>query len=415
MKLHRATDEPRARLTYGDSQAGGTRVGAGTSKESSVSQDVTPRTGIRRIWPYIAVGVLTFVTVMGTIHGGADQTGRREVDALAIIIAFACPLSLLFLRRSALAVLAVALSLTVVYLARDYPYGPITASAGIALLGNVVRGNRVAAWIGGGVLYAALLLTIHVLRGEDWSWPAAFGVAAWVLLLLVVGEFVRVRVERTMASRRARAEAERRQANEERLRIARELHDVVAHHMSLINVQAGVALHLIEREPERIVPALETIKSSSKEALGDLRSLIDLLREHDEPAPRQPLARLRSLEPLIERSAHAGLTVTENITGTPRPLPAAAEQALHRIAQEAITNIVRHAQADRASINLDYGSNVVTLRIDDNGNGDPDGLQWGNGLRGMHERAASCDGSLRTLRAPSGGLRIEVTIRTEIS
>ncbi|MDN5856460.1 MAG: histidine kinase, partial [Actinomycetia bacterium] len=140
-----------------------------------------------------------------------------------------------------------------------------------------------------------------------------------------------------------------------------------------------------------------------------------LLRERDEPAPRQPLTRLRSLEPLIDRSANAGLTVSEHVTGTARPLPAAAEQSIHRIIQEAITNVVRHAEADRASINLDYGSGMVTLHIDDNGSVDPTDLQWGNGLRGMHERAESCDGSLRTLRAPSGGLRIEVTVRTETS
>ncbi|MDN5853675.1 MAG: hypothetical protein L0K86_12695, partial [Actinomycetia bacterium] len=147
-----------------------------------MSQNVAERTGWRRNWPYVAVAVLTFVTVMGTIHGGADQPDRRDTDAIAIAIALICPLSLILLRRAALAVLAVVLALTIVYLARDYAWGPITISVGIALVGNVIRGNRIVAWIGGRVMYAALLVTIHVLRGEDWSWPAAFGVAAWVLL-----------------------------------------------------------------------------------------------------------------------------------------------------------------------------------------------------------------------------------------
>ena len=377
-----------------------------------MSQIATGRSGLRRYWPYAAVGVLTLFTLIGTIRGGARQPGN-DADALAIAIAVVAPLSLLLLRRYPAAVLGVVLTLTVVYLARSYPYGPVMFSVAIALVGNIVRGNRTVAWVAGGILYSALLITMHVIRDEQWSWPAALGVAAWVLLLLVIAEFARVRVERSVASRRARAESERRQANEERLRIARELHDVVAHHMSLINVQAGVALHLIDREPERIAPALETIKSSSKEALGDLRSLIDLLREHDEAAPRQPLTRFRSLESLIERSAHAGLTVRQHVSGTERPLPAAVETAAHRIIQEAITNVVRHADADRASINLDYGADMLTLRIDDNGLADPEQIRWGNGLRGMQERASSLGGTLQVGRAPAGGVRVSVTLRTD--
>lgn len=378
-----------------------------------MSEDPAPTTGRRRWWPYVAVGVLLFLSLMGTIHGGAGTEGRREVDALAIAIAVVCPLSLLLLRRHPLAVLGLVVSLTLLYLVLNYPYGPVMGILAIALIGNIVRGNRLAAWIAGFSAYAALMITIHLVRDEPWSWPAAFGVAAWMLLILLLGEFVRVRVERAAASRQARTETERRQANEERLRIARELHDVVAHHMSLINVQAGVALHLIEREPERVGPALETIKASSKEALGDLRSLIDVLRERDEPAPRQPALTLRSLEPLIERSAHAGLTVRQNVTGTAGPLPSAVEMAAHRIIQEAITNIVRHADADRAAINLDYGADMLTLRIDDNGHVDPDRLLWGNGLRGMQERAATLGGTLDVTRAPAGGVRVHVTLRTD--
>ncbi|UYM06181.1 sensor histidine kinase [Solicola gregarius] len=377
-----------------------------------MSQDAPQSTGLRRIWPYVAVAVLTFVTLMGTINAGEHQPGR-DADALAIAITLICPLSLLLLRRYPITVLGVVLALTLVYMARGYPYGPVIASVGIALIGNIVQGNRIVAWVGGGIMYAGLIVTIHVVRDEPWSWPAAFGVAAWMLLILVVGEFVRVRVERSAVSRRARAETERRKANEERLRIARELHDVVAHHMSLINVQAGVALHLIDREPERVAPALETIKTSSKEALGDLRSLIDLLREHDEAAPRQPLTRFRSLESLIERSAHAGLTVSQHVTGTERPLPSAVETAAHRIIQEAITNVVRHADADRASIDLDYGADMLTLRIDDNGDVDADRIAWGNGLRGMQERASTLGGTLQVTRAPAGGVRVTVTLRTD--
>lgn len=378
-----------------------------------MSQDAAgPLPGRRHWWQYVAVGVLTLVTLMGTIHGGAGTAGRTDVDALAIAIALVCPLSLLLLRWRPVLVLGVVVTLCVVYLVREYPYGPVIFSLVVVLIGNLVLGKRMPAWIAGGIAYVGLLGSIRLLR-DEWSWQAALGLAAWVLLVLLLGEFIRVRVERVAASREARAETERRQANEERLRIARELHDVVAHHMSLINVQAGVALHLIEREPERVAPALETIKNSSKEALGDLRSLIDVLRESDEAAPRQPAATLRSLDPLIERSAHAGLTVRQNVTGTPRPLPSAVEMAAHRIIQEAITNVVRHADADRAAIDLDYGTDMLTLRVDDNGHVDPARLQWGNGLRGMQERASTLGGDLEVGRAPAGGVRVQVTLRTD--
>jgi signal transduction histidine kinase len=233
-------------------------------------------------------------------------------------------------------------------------------------------------------------------------------VGAWALVILIAGEAARVRRERALAAREARAETQRREANEERLRIARELHDVVAHHMSLINVQAGVALHLVDRRPEQAQTALTAIKDASKEALVELRSLVEVLRDETETAPRAPASMLASLDDLIKRTRRAGLAVHKTVAGRAGPLPVAVELAAFRIVQEAITNIVRHAEARHADIRLDYGADTLTVQIEDDGCGGPHltELQEGSGIRGMQERAAALGGSLALEPSPFGGLRV---------
>jgi signal transduction histidine kinase len=230
--------------------------------------------------------------------------------------------------------------------------------------------------------------------------------------VLVGGEIVRVRRERTQSARRARAETERRQADEERLRIARELHDVVAHHMSLINVQAGVALHLVDRRPEQVQTALLAIKDASKEALGELRALVSVLRDEKEAVPRAPASMIDSLDDMIARTAHAGLTVRKVVDGDVRRLPAAVELAAFRIVQEAITNVVRHSGANSAEVRLHYGADVLSVRVDDTGSaGDRvASLEPGSGLRGMRERAAALGGTMSVGAAPSGGVRVEAQL-----
>jgi signal transduction histidine kinase len=251
-----------------------------------------------------------------------------------------------------------------------------------------------------------------MVNDEGWSWGEALGVGAWALVILIVGEMARVRRERAIAAGQIRAETERRQANEERLRIARELHDVVAHHMSLINVQAGVALHLVDRRPEQAQTALAAIKDASKEALVELRALVGVLRDEAEAAPRAPASTLASLDGLIERSGHAGLTVRKLVDGDARPLPAAVELAAFRIIQEAITNVVRHSGARHAEIRLGYRADVLTVDVSDDGTGGArlGAVQEGSGIRGMRERAAALGGTLTMEATPSGGTRVAATL-----
>ncbi len=373
-----------------------------------------PSRGVR-VAAVVGLLLLAVVQVVGTFGASRGQSDRRSLDVLAIVLVLAGPLLLLrVLHRPVLVVWLVA-GVTLFYLLREYPYGPVFFSLVAALAFAVVSGHRLAAWLAAGFLYVGHLTLNLAVSDEDWSWGQAAGVAAWMLVVLAVAEVARVRIERAAAGRQARIETERRQANEERLRIARELHDVVAHHMSMINVQAGVALHLVDRKPEQAQTALAAIKDASKEALVELRALVGVLRDEASAAPRAPASMLGSLDGLVERSAHAGLVVRKVVDGTVRPLPAAVELAAFRIVQEAITNVVRHSGARHADIHLEYGPHTLAVAVTDDGSGGMHAatLDDGSGIRGMRERCAALGGTLTVQAAPSGGLRIHATLPME--
>lgn len=358
--------------------------------------------------------LLAAFQMVGTFATSEFQPERRDVDALAVALVLAGPLSLLAIRRYPLQVLAFVTTATLTYLVVGYPYGPAVLSMVVAVVVAVVLGHRVAGWAAMAVVYVGHFGYRAAFGEEPWSWGRAGAVAAWALLALIVGEAIRVRRERAAAARQARDELQRRQANEERLRIAHELHDVVAHHMSMIHVQAGVALHLLDRRPEQVEAALVAIKDASKEGLTELRSLVDVLRDQAQAAPRGPTSMLDSLDDLVERSAHAGLTVRKRVDGEVRPLPAAVSLAAFRIVQEAITNVVRHSGAEHADVLLGYGEDVLTVQVDDDGRGGPQVQHFdgGSGVRGMHERAAALDGTLTVDASPKGGVRVRATLPT---
>ena len=158
-----------------------------------------------------------------------------------------------------------------------------------------------------------------------------------------------------VASIRDRAEQDaRRQVDEERLRIARELHDVVAHTMATINVQAGVAAHVLPTKPEAAAEALQAIKTASKEGLRELRAILNVLRQADDADPVQPAPGLAQLDALVEGARRAGLPITLTVTGEPFPLPAAVDLAAYRIVQESLTNVIRHAGPAAAAVSLSY-------------------------------------------------------------
>jgi len=226
-----------------------------------------------------------------------------------------------------------------------------------------------------------------------------FGMAGWLVVLAIVAELVHIRQQRLQ---RAREEEARHRAAQERLRIARELHDVLGHHISLISVQAGVALHLMARI------ALTVIKDASKDALRELRSVLDVLRQVNEEAPRAPAAGLASLAELVARAAEAGLQVQSEVSGDLKRLPASVDLAAFRIVQEALTNVMRHAGQSSASVQVRCDEQELTLRIENEAG--PDGSHGGGGsgqgIIGMRERAAALGGVLEAGERPDGGFRV---------
>jgi signal transduction histidine kinase len=214
-------------------------------------------------------------------------------------------------------------------------------------------------------------------------------------------------------AQRERAEHEaRRQIEEERLRIARELHDVVAHTMATINVQASAATQLLNTQrPEQAAESIAAIRAASKEGLRELRAILNVLRHADEPDdPTAPAPGLARLDALAAGVRQAGLPVTVTVTGEQRPLPALTDLAAFRIIQEALTNSIRHAGPATATVAVRYEDAALLIEIADTGRGatvrSDDKVESGHGLRGMRERATAAGGTIEIGPGPSGGFRV---------
>jgi signal transduction histidine kinase len=376
-------------------------------------QPLAGRPGAR--WPVdatlaLAVGV---IQIVATTFAAERQSGRESLDMLGYALLAAGPIALLARRSHPVPVLAVALVATLSYWLAGYPRGPVFLALVVAFVTAVIAGYRTLAWLSIAVGYASSIWLADLLGTEPTPGPGqAAALAAWLLVLVAAAEVLRVRRERAAEAARSRDEQARRRAGEERLRIARELHDVLAHNISLINVQAGVALHLIDERPEQARGALSAIKDASKEALGELRSVLNVLRETDERPPRSPTAGIAHLDDLVSRATAAGLEVRTEVDGSPRPLAARVDLAAFRIVQEALTNVVRHAGPATATVRLAYGERELTLQVEDDGRGRTANgkTAGGSGIAGMRERATALGGTLDAGARPGGGFRVRARL-----
>jgi signal transduction histidine kinase len=362
----------------------------------------------------VAVAVAVGVLQVGlTTLVARNQPDRQPLDLLAYLLLVAGPVALLWRWRSPALVLVAVMASNIVYFALGYPYGPAWLALIVAFWTAVTGGARPVAWATAFVGLAAYYTLAALLdRVEPATAASVAAHLGWLLLVLAAAEVVMAGRQRRQAAERTRAEEERRRAGEERMRIARELHDVLAHNISLINVQAGVALHLMDEQPGQSRSALQAIKQASNDALGELRSVLDILRQGDEAPPRAPASGLASLDRLVAGAEATGLPVSAKVEGTPRPLPAGTDLAAFRIVQESLTNVTRHAGPASATVLIAYGDRELTVQVDDNGKGSEppsaaDGsLRPGRGLVGMRERVAALGGELTTGPRPGGGFRV---------
>lgn len=212
---------------------------------------------------------------------------------------------------------------------------------------------------------------------------------------------------------REREENARRAVLEERVRIARELHDVVAHHVSVIGIQAGAARRVVDTQPEKVTEVLGTIESSSRDAVAELHRLLGFLRRTDQPDGIAPQPDLSQLGELVTKTRQGEMAVELVVEGQPRPLPATVELSAYRVIQEALTNVLKHSDATSATVRVDYSADVLEVEVTDDGRGSPHVRNTtnagGNGLIGMRERVRLHGGHLRAGPGAAGGFAVRAT------
>jgi signal transduction histidine kinase len=362
----------------------------------------------------IAVGLIQVCAALTVAHG---HERAESVDALAIALLLAGPAALAWIGRAPVAVLAVTTATALAYWGLDYPRVGVMLSPTVAFIGAVLTGHRAVAWASLGVAWAGFAW-LPSIAGNAESPPVEkpLGLAVWLFVLAATAEIVRAKIERHHERECTRRQQEEARAGQERLRIARELHDVLAHNVSLVNVQAGVALHLLDEQPERARPALEAIKEASSETLNEMRSVLSILRRPGEQPPRSPTAGIGGLDALVARTTAAGIPVETKVSGEPRAVPASVDLAVYRIVQEALTNVARHARPAAAVVRLAYGDEDITVKVDDAGvrHSQANGAA-GNGIAGMRERVAALGGEFSAGPRPGAGFSVRARLPLDVS
>jgi signal transduction histidine kinase len=340
--------------------------------------------------------------------------GDPETRPLTLALALAAAAVLTARRRAPVATLAVSGALVLALLAVDHTAGAAAMFApAVALYSVGLTRGRIHQLAAGLAAVASVVVTDVFLAGDDAFRFATLGHAALVAVPLLAAEAVRNRrsyvallLERLELAERTGEEEARRRVEQERLRIARDLHDAVAHSLTTINVQAGVAAHLLDRDPGNARGALLTIEGASHEALDELRTIVGILREHDgERAPLDPAPTLDAVSALVERERTRGLDVSLEIRGKrPRQLPEAVQLAAYRIIQESLTNARRHAAGAPARVGLSFDPDRLLITVENGTGATPNGSGTGAGVGviGMQERAAAVGGTLSAAPCPKG-------------
>ncbi|MEE6257843.1 sensor histidine kinase [Plantactinospora sonchi] len=349
--------------------------------------------------------VVGLVALVGLLVQADGLDTAAEWAALPVVLVSAAALYLR--RRHPVIVGLVALAAVSAYGMLLHRPGSIMLVFVVALY-TVVDEGHLAVAIGLGL---ASVVAFAVADGYDRNTAngATLLHAGW-LVAVIVGvtrnrrAYLAEAEARTLAAERRTEEEARRRATEERLRIARELHDVLGHHLSLINVQASAALH--RPDPERSAQALTAIKQTSRETLRELRTTLGMLRQEGD-APTTPPPSLSRLDELVSMAERSGLVIHTELDGA-SALPPEVDLAAYRIVQEALTNVTRHAGATAAVVRVRADRDELLVEVEDDGTAAPE--PPGNGILGMGERARALGGSLTTGPRPEGGFRVRARL-----
>jgi signal transduction histidine kinase len=374
--------------------------------------------------------VVTFVLVLGAYsEGHPNQTfdtqqfhghSAPHPAATLTLVAIAC-LALAWRRRYPLTVLAVSTTAVAVYSLLGYVNGAALLAPILALYAVATQVSVLRAVVAAAATLAVLMAATAANSPFKSISGGGFDIIPFMVAAVVFAGIAVANRRAYVASIQERAEQDaRRRIDEERLRIARELHDVVAHTMATINVQAGVAAHVLPAKPEAAADALQAIKTASKEGLRELRAILNVLRQADDADPVQPAPGLAQLDALVEGARRAGLPITLTVTGAPFPLPAAVDLAAYRIVQESLTNVIRHAGPAAAAVSLIYHPDEIAIDVTDTGHGPKAspgavaagtaGGTAGHGQAGMRERAAAVGGTVQTGPRPGGGYQVSARL-----
>jgi signal transduction histidine kinase len=369
----------------------------------------------RRELPLVAA-----LAALLVIDGVAGDAGELTVWAVGAIALSSVPL--LWRRSAPQLVLVATVAGTFACLATLVPQHVIALPLAVSAYSVAVMGHRLRSAQTAVIVVAVAVGGVALYLDEGAAWRDALFHGALLLLAVATGDAVRARCafRDSVAARRAEREREQRaealrMVAEERLRIAQEVHDVVAHAMVAISVQAGTAAHVIDRRPEQARAALRAIKDASDTALTDLARTLGLLRDADAPAPLRPTEGLPELVELAAPLRGAGIDVDVSVEGREDRVPPAVGAAAFRIVQEAATNILRHAGATRASIRIEVDAGALDVTVEDDGAalvpvGGPVEAGSGNGVRGMTERATALGGQLDAGRQADGSWRVHAVL-----
>jgi signal transduction histidine kinase len=340
-----------------------------------------------------AVKPITVVSVLATIVACLPLVLRRHLGFWALVVPVTAGVSLQIWQLN--------------------PSGTVALIPMVALLECALRGDRRRSLVmAAAVIPCVLVCELLFRHGGSSDAIASFARnLGFCFVAIIAGDWLRVRREAAQRTADAASEQALRRVGEERLQIAREIHDVVAHAMTAINVQAGVAAHLVDRDPTQAHDALRAIKRTSGDALDELRSTLNVLRDPGQTAPLGPAGGLHDLAPLASGLRGAGVDVALDVAPV-ADLPASVHSTGYRIVQEALTNVARHARATHASVQVSRGPSAVVIEVCDDGCGADDdaAARVGNGLRGMRERAAAVGGSVDAGRGAEGGWHVRAQL-----